>query len=94
MFRGAPLSYDKIDGFAEHGQTVSDAFLARYFIDDMNHDCKGGRIAVEDTYVSSLGSGGTRNQGLPRQYLQQLQADVPVFRRAVIPLVATGVDPA
>lgn len=43
---GARLAYDEIEGFAEFGHTVSDAFHANRFIDYMKNDYKGGRIAV------------------------------------------------
>lgn len=43
---GARLAYDEIDGFAEFGHTVSDAFHANRFIDYMKNDYKGGRIAI------------------------------------------------
>lgn len=43
---GARLAYDDIEGFAEHGHTVSDAFHANRFIDYMKNHYKGGRIAV------------------------------------------------
>ncbi|MEH6830017.1 MAG: FAD-dependent oxidoreductase [Sulfitobacter sp.] len=43
---GARLAFDDIEGFAEHGHTVTDAFHANRFIDYMKHGYKGGRIAI------------------------------------------------
>jgi len=43
---GARLAYDEIEGFAEHGHSVSDAFLANRLIDYLKHDYRGGPIAV------------------------------------------------
>lgn len=43
---GARLAYDEIEGFAEHGHSVSDAFLANRLMDYLKHDYKGGPIAV------------------------------------------------
>ncbi|GAB4387300.1 NAD(P)/FAD-dependent oxidoreductase [Albidovulum sp.] len=43
---GAVLAYDDIEGFAEHGHTVSDAFHANRLIDYLKNDYKGGPIAV------------------------------------------------
>ncbi len=43
---GARLAYDEIEGFAEYGHTVSDAFHANRLIDYLTHHYKGGPIAV------------------------------------------------
>ena len=43
---GARLALDDIDGFAEHGFSVTDAFHANRFIDYMKNDYRGGPIAV------------------------------------------------
>lgn len=43
---GARLAYDEIEGFAEHGNSVSDAFLANRLIDYLQNEYKGGPIAV------------------------------------------------
>lgn len=43
---GARLAYDEIEGFAEHGHTVSDAFHANRLIEYLKNDYKGGPIAV------------------------------------------------
>lgn len=43
---GARLACDEIEGFAEHGHTVSDAFHADRSIDHLRNDYRGGPIAV------------------------------------------------
>lgn len=43
---GAELAYADIEGFAEFGHTVSDAFHAKRFIEYMMHRYNGGPIAV------------------------------------------------
>ncbi len=43
---GARLAYDDIEGFAEHGFTVSDAFHANRLIDYLKHAYEGGPIAI------------------------------------------------
>lgn len=43
---GARLAYDDIPGFAEYGHTVSDAFHANKLMAYLEHDYKGGSIAV------------------------------------------------
>lgn len=43
---GARLAYDEIEGFAEYGHTVSDAFHANRLIEFLENDYKGGPIAV------------------------------------------------
>ena len=43
---GARLALDEIEGFAEHGHTVSDAFHANRLIDYLENDYRGGPIAV------------------------------------------------
>ncbi|SHF21467.1 FAD-dependent oxidoreductase [Thermomonas hydrothermalis] len=43
---GARLAYDEIEGFAEHGHTVSDAFHANRLIDYLKNHYQGGPIAV------------------------------------------------
>ena len=43
---GAELALRDIEGFAEHGHTVTDAFHANKLIDYLNNDYKGGPIAV------------------------------------------------
>ena len=43
---GARLAYDDIEGMAEHGFTVSDAFHANRLIDYLENDYQGGPIAV------------------------------------------------
>lgn len=43
---GARLAYDEIEGFAEHGHAVSDAYHANRFIDYMKNAYRGGPIAV------------------------------------------------
>ncbi|HHB80619.1 MAG TPA: pyridine nucleotide-disulfide oxidoreductase, partial [Aliiroseovarius sp.] len=43
---GAHLAYDDIEGFAEHGYTVSDAWHANRLIEYLKNDYKGGPIAV------------------------------------------------
>lgn len=43
---GARLAYDEIEGFAEHGHSVSDAFLANRLMDFLKNDYQGGPIAV------------------------------------------------
>ncbi|MBK7249703.1 MAG: FAD-dependent oxidoreductase [Gammaproteobacteria bacterium] len=43
---GARLAYDEIEGFAEFGHSVSDAFLANRLIDYLRNDYRGGPIAV------------------------------------------------
>lgn len=43
---GARLAYDDIKGFAEYGHTLSDAYQAERLMDYLDHDYKGGPIAV------------------------------------------------
>ncbi|MGV6820751.1 MAG: NAD(P)/FAD-dependent oxidoreductase, partial [Parvularcula sp.] len=43
---GASLAYEDIEGFAEHGYTVSDAYHANRLIDYLKNDYKGGPIAI------------------------------------------------
>ncbi|MFN3292397.1 MAG: NAD(P)/FAD-dependent oxidoreductase, partial [Gemmobacter sp.] len=43
---GARLAHDEIEGFAEHGHTVSDAFHANRLIDHLKNHYKGGPIVV------------------------------------------------
>lgn len=43
---GARLAYDEIEGFAEHGHTVSDAFHANRLIAFLKEDYRGGPIAI------------------------------------------------
>lgn len=43
---GARLAYDEIEGFAEYGHTVSDAWHANRLIDYLKNDYRGGPIAV------------------------------------------------
>lgn len=43
---GAELAYNDIEGFSEHGHTVSDAFHANRLIDYLKHEYQGGPIAV------------------------------------------------
>lgn len=43
---GAELAYRDIEGFAEHGHTVSDAFHANRLITYLKNDYKGGPIAI------------------------------------------------
>ncbi len=43
---GCKLALDKIEGFAEHGHTVCDAFHANRLIRYLENDYKGGPIAV------------------------------------------------
>ncbi|OOY12536.1 pyridine nucleotide-disulfide oxidoreductase [Thioclava marina] len=43
---GARLAYDDIEGFAEYGHTISDAFHANRMIDYLKHDYQGGPIVV------------------------------------------------
>lgn len=43
---GSILAYDDIEGFAEHGYTVSDAYHANRLIDYLKNDYNGGPIAV------------------------------------------------
>lgn len=43
---GARLAYDEIEGFAEHGHTVSDAFHANRLIAFLKDDYRGGPIAI------------------------------------------------
>jgi len=43
---GARLAFDEIEGFAEHGHTVSDAWHANRLIDYLKNDYKGGPIAI------------------------------------------------
>lgn len=43
---GARLAFDEIEGFAEHGHTVSDAFHANRLIDYLENHYQGGPIAV------------------------------------------------
>lgn len=43
---GARLAFDEIEGFAEHGHTVSDAFHANRLKAYLENDYKGGPIAI------------------------------------------------
>ena len=43
---GAELAYRDIEGFAEHGHTVSDSFHANRLIAYLKNDYKGGPIAI------------------------------------------------
>jgi sulfide:quinone oxidoreductase len=43
---GARLALDEIEGFAEHGYTVTDAFHANRLIEYLENDYKGGTIAI------------------------------------------------
>ncbi len=43
---GARLAFDEIEGFAEHGHTVSDAFHANRLIDYLENRYRGGPIAI------------------------------------------------
>ncbi|EAP79763.1 MULTISPECIES: FAD-dependent oxidoreductase [Alphaproteobacteria] len=43
---GSILAYDDIEGFAEHGHTVSDSYHANRLIEYLKNDYKGGPIAV------------------------------------------------
>lgn len=43
---GSVLAFDEIEGFAENGFTVSDAYHANRLIDYLKNDYKGGPIAV------------------------------------------------
>ncbi len=43
---GARLALDDIEGFAEHGHTVTDAFHANRLMDYLENDYRGGPIAV------------------------------------------------
>ncbi|MEC3860649.1 FAD-dependent oxidoreductase [Mesobacterium sp. TK19101] len=43
---GARLAYDEIEGFADYGHTVSDAWHANRLIDYLKNDYKGGHIAI------------------------------------------------
>ncbi|MGC8535976.1 MAG: NAD(P)/FAD-dependent oxidoreductase [Rhizomicrobium sp.] len=43
---GARLAYDEIEGFAQYGHTVSDAFHANRLLEFLENDYKGGPIAV------------------------------------------------
>ncbi|MBN2629284.1 MAG: FAD-dependent oxidoreductase [Rhodobacteraceae bacterium] len=43
---GARLAFDKIEGFAEHGHSITDAFQANRLIDYLKNDYKGGPIVV------------------------------------------------
>lgn len=43
---GARLAFDEIEGFAEHGHTVSDAYHANRLIDYLENHYAGGTIAI------------------------------------------------
>ena len=49
---GARLAYDDIEGFAEHGHAISDAFQANRLMDYLKNDYQGGPIVVgSDRFV-------------------------------------------